>query len=182
MRTIAQGPRVGRTLIAALLAAAASACSSEPPATVRAAEAPAGPVAPKALEEATARIFENTETHADTPPHGGLVLELGNHTAHAEILLVPDTGEMTVHILDADGQPGKRIAQPSVLVDVETSGRTVRLDLEADPLEGEKAGDASRFTGRSEDLLRVGDAQITLRWILVDGQVFSDTVAQWGGQ
>jgi hypothetical protein len=114
------------------------------------------------------------------PPHGGQVIELGQHAAHAELVLVPDTGEVTVHVLDRDGQPGKRIAQPSLLVDIVTSGREIRLELKAAPEEGESVGDASRFTAASEELLRVGSGKFTLRWILVDGQVFSDTVIDWG--
>ena len=176
-RMTVPGSIVSRALILVLAGCGLVACSSEAP--PRASATAAGPQASRELTEATARMFENVETHADTPPHGGLVAELGNHTAHAELVVASDTGELTLHVLDGDGAPGKRIAQPSILVDVETSGRAVRLDLRAAPLEGEKTGDASRFSARSDDLLRVGDARITLRWILVDGQVFSDTVVDW---
>jgi hypothetical protein len=165
-------------LLAATIACGAAACASEAPPQAKAAGA--GAVASKELNEATAKIFENVETHADVPPHGGQVIELGHHAAHAELLLVPDTGEVTVHVLDRDGQPGKRIAQPSLLLDIVTSGREIRLELKAAPEEGESIGDASRFTAVSEELLRVGSAKFTLRWILVDGQVFSDTVIDWG--
>lgn len=167
-----------RVLLAMTIACGAAACASEAPPEAKAAAA--GAVASNELNEATAKMFENVETHADVPPHGGQVIELGNHAAHAELLLVPDTGEVTVHVLDRDGHPGKRIAQPTLLLDVETSGRAVRLELKAAPEDGESTGDASRFTAASEELLRVGSAKITLRWILVDGQVFSDTVIDWG--
>ena len=167
-------------LLAATIACSAAACASEAPPQAKKAGAGAGAVASKELNEATAKMFENVETHADVPPHGGQVIELGHHAAHAELLLVPDTGEVTVHVLDRDGHPGKRIAQPSLLLDIETSGRAIRLELKAAPEEGESIGDASRFTAASEELLRVGTAKVTLRWILVDGQVFSDTVIDWG--
>ena len=170
--------RTRRVLLAVTIACGTVACSSEAPPAAKAAAA--ATAASPELNEATARMFENVETHADAPPHGGQVVELGNHAAHAELLLVPDTGEVIVYVLDRDGKPGKRIAQPSVLVDIETSGRGVRLELKAAPEDGEATGDASRFTARSEDLLRVGSARVTLRWILVDGQVFSDTVVDWG--
>jgi hypothetical protein len=178
MRMNMTGSRVSRALLILLATCGGAACGSEPP--VKAA-AVGGPEASPALNDETARMFENVETHADSPPHGGVVVELGSHAAHAEVVLVPDSGEVTVHILDADGQPGKRIAQPSILADVETSGRSVRLELQAAPLDDEMRGDASRFSGTSEELIRAGEAKVVLRWILVDGVVYSDSAAIWGG-
>ena len=175
--TIPSGSLVSRTLLSMLLTGGLAACSSEAP--PKALAASVRPEAPKALNDETAEIFDTAETHADVPPHGGQVIELGNHFAHAEVVLVPDTGEVTVHVLDGDGQAGKRIAQPSILVDIETSGRAVRLELKAAPLDGETSGDASRFSALSEELLRTGTATVTLRWILVDGRVFADTVMDW---
>jgi hypothetical protein len=155
-------------------------CSPAPEAPESRDTAAATAAVPQGLEDMAAQAFEDTETHADLPPHGGIVASLGQHVAHAEILLVPDTGELTVYILDAEGQPGKRIAQPSILVDVETSARLVSLELRATPLDGERVGDASRFTSQSDDLLRAGEGVVTMRWVLVDGQVFSDTVVPFG--
>lgn len=170
-----------RVLLVLAAIAGIAACSSVPAAEVAAGEGqPQQSATPHALDAATARIFESVESHADTPPHGGVVVELGDHAAHAEVVMVPDTGELRVHILDGEGQPGKRIAQPSVLVDVETSGRVVTLELKAAPDAGESVGDASRFSAISEDLLRAGGATVTLRWILVDGVVYSDSLVGWG--
>lgn len=167
-------------LLVLLVACSLPACSSEPvPAPATGAAAPESAAAQKAVEQAMAQAFNDTETHADAPPHGGKVVALGNHRAHAELVLVPDTGELTLHILDAEGQAGQRLAQPVVLADVETSGRAVRLELTANPLDGERSGDASRFSARSDDLLRMGEGRVTLRWIGVDGQVFSDLVVDF---
>jgi hypothetical protein len=168
-------------LVALTIAGGAAACSS--PASVS--EAPvvaAGTaVAPKALEEATAHVFDDTEAHAERPPHGGVIVPLGAHLAHAELVAVPDTGELRLYLLDAEGQPGQRVAQPEVVLDVETSGRLLRLQMAAVPDEGvgERVGDASRFAVRSDDLLRVGEAKVTVKWIGVSGQVYSDVVMDW---
>lgn len=163
-----------------VVASGLSACSPAP-----AAEAPpaatAGPVPPPDLVAATDEVFQEQELHADQPPHGGVVVPLGPHAAHAEVVVVPDNGEVTVYVLDADGRPGQRIAQPTMVVDVETSGRLVRLELKAEPDggSGERVGDASRFTARSDDLLRMGEATFTVKWLGVNGQVFSDVVVGW---
>jgi hypothetical protein len=158
-------------------------CSSPAPAEERAAAPPpaAGAKAPEALEKAAATMFEDPEAHADQAPHGGVIVPLGAHTAHAEVVIVPDTGELTLYMLDGEGAAGQRIAQPTVVVDVETSGRLVRMELKALPETeaSERVGDASRFTARSDDLLRTGDATVTLKWIGVNGQVFADVVVGW---
>lgn len=157
-------------------------CSSASPEEIAATPPPAaGPVAPKALDEATAKVFEETESHADFAPHGGVIVPLGAHTAHAEVVIVPDTGEVSVYVLDNEGQAGQRVAQPTLVVDIETSGRLVRMEMKAQPdtEAGERVGDASRFAGQSDDLLRAGDAVVTLKWIGVNGQVFSDVVVDW---
>ncbi len=174
------GSRVGAAFIL-LAACGVPACSSSSPAAEAAGASAGVAAAPAALEEATAQVFEETEAHADRPPHGGVIVPLGAHVAHAEIVVVPDSGEVTLHVLDADGQPGLRIAQPTVLVDVETSGRLVRLEMQAAPLEdaGERVGNASRFTARSDDLLRVGEGSLMLKWVGVNGQVYSDVVVDW---
>ena len=171
--------RASHSVLILVVTCGLAACSSEPVDTAATSSTPA-PAVSKELDQATAKVFETAESHADAPPHGGVIIELGNHTAHAEVVMVPDDGEVTVHILDAQGQPGKRVAQPTILADVETSGRMVRIELKANPLEGERVGDASRFSARSEELLRVSDARVTIRWVLVDGQVFSDNVVALG--
>lgn len=172
---------VGRTLLAVVIASAGSGACSSTPAEQPQARADAAIVAPAALEEATARVFDEVETHADQPPHGGVIVPLGAHAAHAEVVAVPDAGELTLYVLDGEGRPGQRIAQPTVVLDVETSGRFLRLEMSAAPDEGvgERVGDASRFVVRSDDLLRMGDARVTIKWLGVNGQVFGDVVVDW---
>jgi hypothetical protein len=169
---------VNGTLIAVVMAGGLWGCSSPTPEASPEAIAESGPVAPKALEEATAQVFDDSETHADQAPHGGTVVPLGAHDAHAELVAVPDLGELSLYMLDGEGQAGQRIAQPKVVVDVETSGRLVRLEMSAVPNDGtgERSGDASHFVVRSEDLIRMADAKVTLRWIGVNGVVYNDVV------
>ena len=177
-----RGWSVATTLFAVVLAGGLSACSAPTPDAAEVAAAAAnGPVAPKALADATAAAFDDAETHADEPPHGGVVVPLGQHAAHAEVVAVPDGGELSLYVLDASGQPGQRIAQPKVVVDVETSGRLVRLEMTAVPDEGlgERVGDASHFVARSDALVRMADAKVTLKWLGVNGQVYDDVVVHW---
>ena len=168
--------------VAVVFACAGAGCSSPAPAAeVSADVAVNGPAAPKALEEATATVFVDEEVHGDRPPHGGVMVPLGPHNAHAEIVAVPDEGELSLYVLTADGQPGQRIAQPEVVVEVVTSGRLVTLEMAAVPDEerGERVGDASHFVVKSEDLLRMAEAKVTVKWLGVNGQVYSDVVVDW---
>ena len=168
--------------LAVVLACGLAGCSSSSPAAEVAADvAVNGPAAPKALEEATATAFVDEELHADRPPHGGVVVPLGPHAAHAELVAVPDDGELSLYVLNAEGEPGQRIAQPKVVVEVETSGRLVTLEMSAVPNEGlgERVGDASHFVVKSDDLLRMAEAKVTLKWLGVNGQVYSDVIVDW---
>lgn len=175
-----EGRSAGRTLLAVMVACGAAACSPTPAREAQVAVAET-PVAPRALEESTAAVFDETEPHADRPPHGGVIVRLGAHLAHAELVAVPDSGELSLYMLDGDGQPGLRVAQPQVVVDVETSGRMLRLVMSAMPDQdvGERVGDASRFVVRTADLLRMGAARVTAKWIGVHGTVYSDVVMNW---
>ena len=138
------------------------------------------PEAPPALEEATKHMLEEPDAAALTPPHGGVLVGLGAPVAHAEVVIIPDTGQLVVYLLDKDGQPGKRVAQPTMMVKVLTSGRESEVELKALPEAGEEVGDASRFSAQTDDLLRAGQATVTIKWVLVDGMVFSDSVVNWG--
>lgn len=173
---------VSLTLVALMGACGTgAACSSSAPEPEVEASGAAGAAAPRELEEATAKVFEDSESHADQAPHGGAIVPLGAHSAHAELVVVPDFGELTLYVLDAEGRAGQRIAQPTVVLDVETSGRLLRLEMSAVPDEaaGERVGDASRFVVRSEDLIRMAQGQVTIKWIGVNGQVFSDVIVNW---
>lgn len=169
-----------RMLVILLLGALGlPACSSAPADEQTSTDAAAGPVAPKELEEATRRVFDESVPAALTAPHGGRLVALGANAAHAEVVIIPDTGQVVVYLLDKDGQPGKRVAQPTLMARIETSGRQFDLELRALPEAGEQVGDASRFSAQTEDLIRAGQATVTLKWVLVDGMVFSDNVVQW---
>lgn len=154
------------------------ACSSAPADAEKPADA-AVPVAPRELEEATRRVFDESLPDELTAPHGGRLVALGAKAAHAEVVIIPDTGQLVVYLLDKDGQPGKRVAQPTMMARVETSGRQFEIELKALPEAGEQVGDASRFSAQTEELLRAGEATVTLKWVLIDGVVFSDNVVQW---
>ena len=168
-----------------LLIAGATACAGDAgpdAAAAAAAKSPIGEaVAPREVEEASARVFDQEETHADHPPHGGAVVALGSHLAHAEVAIVPDSGEVSIYVLDGEGVGPSPIAQPTILAEVQTSGRTVTLEFTAvaDEGSGERPGNASHFTARSDDLLRTSEATVILKWVGVKGQVFSDVVVDW---
>lgn len=154
-------------------------CSSAPAEAETSAAATGVPEAPPELEEATRRVFDEPSTHAMAAPHGGALVVLGASVAHAEVVVIPDTGQLVVYLLDKDGRAGKRVAQPTMMARIVTSGREFEIELKALPEAGEQVGDASRFSAQTDELLRAGQATVTLKWVLVDGMVFSDNVVNW---
>ena len=51
--------------------------------------------------------------HVHTAPHGGTLVELGNHAYNVELLRDPATGKLTAWILDAHAENFIRIKAPS---------------------------------------------------------------------
>jgi hypothetical protein len=146
----------------------AVACGGEapPPDAVPASTTPAAPIGTAAGE------------HAHTAPHGGVLVELGEHFAFLEVVLDGDAGSVTIYVLDGEAEKGVRITQPSVSLTFDApasvAGQTLVLNAKANALTGETVGDTSEFVavnpalkGQTTFTARVGE-------VTVKGQPFKD--------
>jgi hypothetical protein len=112
--------------------------------------------------------------HAHTAPHGGTLVELGDHLASLEVVHTPATGMLVIYVLDGEAQGAVRIAQTSLTVHIEgDSPRTVELLPVASSLTGETSGDASQFS-RSLDVLKGAVTSVRVQELVVKGQTFRD--------
>jgi hypothetical protein len=112
--------------------------------------------------------------HAHTAPHGGTLVELGDHLASLEVVHTPATGMLVIYVLDGEAEGAVRIAQTSLMVHIEgDSPRTVELVPVASALTGETLGDASQFSHTS-DQLKGAITQVRVQEIVVKGQTFRD--------
>lgn len=86
-------------------------------------------------------------THGD-PPHGGTLLDWGGGKYHVELVVNHDKQEAIVYILGEDAKTPLPIAAEKVVVSLDDPA--VEIDFLPQPLDGESAGNASRFVAMHE--------------------------------
>jgi hypothetical protein len=113
--------------------------------------------------------------HEHVAPHGGTLVAFGDEFAHLELILDPETGEMTAYVLDGAAERGVSVQQPSLGIDVrpEAGARfAVALAAVENVLTGETQGNTSQFAGRSDRLKGLLRFRGEIRRLTVKGQVF----------
>lgn len=109
---------------------------------------------PKAptLEPRAATTEKEPEKHAHTAPHGGTLVEIGEHTYNIEFVRDAAAGKLSAYILDGHAEHFVRIAPKSFDVIATLPGGDVTLTLhaQADSATGEKIGDTSLFVGQAD--------------------------------
>lgn len=116
--------------------------------------------------------------HAHDAPHGGSLIELGDHFAFLEFVVEPATGTLTMYVLDGSAEQAVRIAQPTVRVTFESpttlAGQTLELAAQANVLTGETVGDSSQFTLVHEALKDQASFAGRVVDVSIKGQPFRD--------
>lgn len=127
-------------------------------------------------EEAEEHRHPPEEGHDHAAPHGGTLVALGEHFAHAEMVLDADTGRVTLYILDGEAEKPVRLEQPQVdlLVIRGDAEHEVTLAAAADPLTGEKPGDSARFEGTCLPLRGATDLLVEIKSLRVRGTAFAE--------
>lgn len=91
--------------------------------------------------------------HVHTAPHGGTLVEIGEHTYTIEFVRDAVAGKLSAYILDGHAENFIRISAKSFDVIAtlpDGANRTLTLTATADPATGEKVGDTSLFEGHAE--------------------------------
>jgi hypothetical protein len=92
------------------------------------------------------------KTHSHTAPHGGMLLEVGEHGSGYNLeLVLHDQGFLQIYVLDAHADNFQRISSDVIEVlvaDANGSPQTLVCDAIADPITGETIGDTALFTSR----------------------------------
>lgn len=118
--------------------------------------------------------------HAHAAPHGGTLIELGDHFAFLEFVLDAATGTVTLYVLDGGAEQAVRIAQPSVSLAFDApsgvAGQTLELAALANVLTGEAVGDTSQFAVTHEGLKDQTAFTARVVEVSVKGQPFRDLV------
>ncbi|BBM83146.1 ZrgA family zinc uptake protein [Candidatus Uabimicrobium amorphum] len=117
---------------------------------------------------------DNHHHHSHNPQYGGLLIEVGDHFAHAEMAL--KDGKLTLYILDGEAENNVRLEQESVRVNVKVKEENLELDLKgvANELTGETAKNTSQFSATHEKLKGVEEFTAVVASCTIKGQKFEN--------
>jgi len=115
--------------------------------------------------------------HAHKAPHGGALVELGEHFAHLEVVVHAASGTMTIYVLDGEAEKPIRLKAKKLEIEVTSINdkkAEVKLELKpvASSLTGEQEGDSSQFEVKSDKLKEAKYVLGKLKEIQVKGKKF----------
>ena len=114
--------------------------------------------------------------HAHTAPHGGTLVELGEHAYNLELVRDPAEGKLTVYVLDGHAENFIRIAAPSIEIVAVAGGerRPLTLKAVANSATGETVGNTSQFEAQADWLKNTAEFPGTLAAIEIRGSKFAN--------
>lgn len=97
--------------------------------------------------------------HVHIAPHGGTLVEIGEHAYNLELLRDAATGKLTAWVLDGHAENFVRLKVPSIELVAMPGGKFTPLTLQgvANPATGETAGDTSQFEVQADWLKTTGE-------------------------
>lgn len=145
---------LSRLVLATLLAAAFGACSKQP-AHDHAAPAAAG--------------------HAHAAPHGGTLVEIGEHAYNLEFVREAATGRLTAYVFDGHVENFVRLKAPSFEVVATVGGekRPLTFRAIANPATGETVGDTAQFEAQADWLKTTATFDAVVSSITIKGTGFT---------
>ena len=90
--------------------------------------------------------------HSHKAPHGGTLVEVGQHAYNIELVRDAAAGKLTGYVLDGHAENFVRITAPSIDLVAFTGGekRPLSLRAVANPATGETVGDTSQFEAQAD--------------------------------
>lgn len=90
--------------------------------------------------------------HAHAAPHGGTLIELGEHAFNVELVRDAATGKLTAYLLDGHAENFVRVSAPSFEITATVAGakQTLTLVAVANAATGEKIGATSQFEATAD--------------------------------
>lgn len=112
--------------------------------------------------------------HVHVAPHGGTLVEIGDHAYNLELLRDPAAGKLTAWVLDGHAENFVRIAAPSIELVALTGGQRRPLSLKAvaNAGTGETVGNTSQFEAQADWLKSAGELPGTIEAIEIKGTSF----------
>jgi hypothetical protein len=118
--------------------------------------------------------------HVHRAPHGGTLVELGQHAYNLELVREAATGKLTAYVLDGHAENFIRVAMPSFELIAISGGERKPLTLRAvaNPTTGETIGDTSQFEAQAEWLKSVAEFPGTITALDIRGSKFTNIALQ----
>jgi hypothetical protein len=90
--------------------------------------------------------------HVHTAPHGGTLIEIGDHAYNLELVRDGVAGKLTAYVLDSHAENFVRIAAPSIELVAFVGGERRPLSLKpvANPATGETIGNTAQFEAQAD--------------------------------
>ena len=118
--------------------------------------------------------------HSHKAPHGGTLVEDGQHAYNVELVRDAAAGKLTAYIIDGHAENFIRIAIPSFELVAITGGDRKPLTLRAvaSTATGETVGDTSQFEAQADWLKNVGEFPGMITSIDIRGTKFDNVALQ----
>lgn len=114
--------------------------------------------------------------HAHTAPHGGLLVEIGDHAYNLEFVRDAAAGKLTAYVLDGHAENFVRIpaTEFEVIAVVGGERKTLALKAVANAATGETVGSTSQFEATADWLKSAGDIPGTVSAVEIKGTRFQN--------
>ncbi len=118
--------------------------------------------------------------HVHKAPHGGKLVELGQHAYNLELVRDTATGTFTAYLLDGHAENFIRIAAPALEVTAFSGGqkRTLALKAVANTVTGETVGNTSQFEAQADWLKSGGELNGEIAALEIRGTRFGPAAFQ----
>lgn len=118
--------------------------------------------------------------HVHKAPHGGTLVEVGDHAYNIELVRDAAAGKLTAYVLDGHAENFVRIKAPSIELIAITGGERKPLTLKAvaNSITGETVGDTSQFEAQADWLKSTGVFAGTIPVIEIKGTPFRSVALQ----
>lgn len=119
--------------------------------------------------------------HVHVAPHGGTLVEIGDHAYNVELLHDRAAGKLTAWVLDAHAENFVRLKVPALAFVALPGGQASPLSLRAvaNPATGEKVGDTSQFEVEADWLKTAGPFAGTFT-VEINGTVYKNVAFTLG--
>jgi len=113
--------------------------------------------------------------HVHAAPHGGRLIELGEHAHNLEIVRDAE-GRLTLYVLDGHADSFIRLTTPVIEAIATVSGEKRRLTFKAvaNPVTGETVGNTSQFEAQPDWVKATPDFEAVIPQLEIRGRVYSD--------